>query len=146
MSSVVLQTAARVVMPVMLLLSLVTLIRGHNEPGGGFVGGLLAAAGFALYAQAYRVDDARRLLRADPRSLLGAGLLVGLASGLPGALTGGAFMEGRWFTLSIPATSASVKLGTPLLFDVGVYLVVLGITLTMIFALEDAHSDDAPHP
>ena len=145
MNSAVLQTAARIVMPVMLLLSLVALVRGHNEPGGGFVGGLLAATGFALHALAYRVDDARRLLRVEPRVLVGAGLLLAIASGAPGVLTGGEFMEGRWFTLSVPATTTSVKLGTPLLFDAGVYLVVFGITLIMIFALEDAHDGDAVH-
>jgi multicomponent Na+:H+ antiporter subunit B len=145
MNAVVLQTAARVVMPVMLLLSLVTLIRGHNEPGGGFVGGLLAASGFALYGLAFGVHDARRLLRVDPLALIGAGLLVGLASGLPGALAGQEFMKGLWFTLPIPATDTEVKLGTPLVFDIGVYMVVLGITLLMIFALEDARDGDALH-
>ncbi|MEO1129274.1 MAG: Na+/H+ antiporter subunit B [Planctomycetota bacterium] len=145
MNAVVLQTAARVVMPVMLLLSLVALIRGHNEPGGGFVGGLLAASGFAVHGLAFGVAEARRLLRVDPRSLIGAGLLVGLGSGLPGIFAGEPFMKGLWFTLSIPATTASVKLGTPLLFDIGVYMVVLGITLLMIFALEDARDGDAAH-
>jgi multicomponent Na+:H+ antiporter subunit B len=65
-----------VLLPVMLLLSLVVLVRGHNEPGGGFVGGLLAAAGFALYAMAFGIGDARRLLRRDPRTLIGVGLLL----------------------------------------------------------------------
>ncbi|GAB4547525.1 MAG: Na+/H+ antiporter subunit B [Phycisphaerales bacterium] len=145
MNAVVLQTAARVVMPVMLLLSLVALVRGHNEPGGGFVGGLLAAAGFALYGLAYRVDDARRMLRRDPRTLIGAGLLLAVASGLPGVLGSAPYMKGVWYSIPIPATDTVLKIGTPLFFDIGVYLVVIGITLLMIFALEDARDGDTAH-
>lgn len=138
MNSVILQTAARVLLPLMLALSAVALLRGHNEPGGGFVGGLLAASGFALYALAFRVEDARRLLRLSPHSLIGVGLLIAILSGTPAVVSGSPFMEARWVSVQIPGFDTPLKLGTPLVFDVGVYLVVIGITLLMVFTLEDS--------
>ncbi|MEM8835517.1 MAG: Na+/H+ antiporter subunit B [Planctomycetota bacterium] len=143
MKSLVLQTATRILLPVMLIVSLYALIRGHNEPGGGFIGGLLAASGFALYALAFDVESARRVLRTSPGTLIGGGLIVAVLSGVPALFDGGVYMEGRWTSLDIPGMSSPFKLGTPLLFDIGVYLVVIGIVLLMTFALEDRHDGAA---
>ena len=75
MTSLILSTAARYLLPLLLLFSFFILIRGHNEPGGGFIGGLVAAAAFALNAIAFDVGSTRRTLRIDPRTLIPAGLL-----------------------------------------------------------------------
>ena len=83
MTSPIFRTAARLLMPLLLLFSVFLLLRGHNEPGGGFVGGLVAAAAFALYVIAYGVERARQALLVKPLTLLGAGLLIALASGVP---------------------------------------------------------------
>lgn len=135
MRSVIFRTAARILLPVMLLLSIVVLIRGHNEPGGGFVGGLLAATGFALYALAIRVRDAKRALRISPSALIGAGLVLAIVSGLPALLGGRPYMQGLWLTIGGAQAEHPLKIGTPLLFDIGVYLVVVGATLLMVFTL-----------
>lgn len=134
MKSLILSTAASYLFPLLLLFSVFLLLRGHNEPGGGFVGGLVVAAAFALYAIAHDVARARRVLGVDPRTLIGLGLLVGLVSGLFGLVAGLPFMSGQWSEYSVPLLG---KLGTPLLFDTGVYLVVIGVTLTIIFALAE---------
>lgn len=134
MASLILSTGTRYLLPLLLLLSVFLLIRGHNEPGGGFVGGLVAAAAFALYTIAYSVEEAQRLLRVSPRSLIAAGLLTALISGLLGLLSGQPFLTGLWDDTNIPVIG---KLGTPLMFDTGVYLVVIGIALTIIFALAE---------
>jgi multicomponent Na+:H+ antiporter subunit B len=134
MESLILSTGTRYLLPLLLLLSVFLLIRGHNEPGGGFVGGLVAAAAFALYTIAYSVEEAQRLLRVSPRDLIAAGLLTALASGLLGLLNGQPFLTGLWDDTEIPVIG---KLGTPLMFDTGVYLVVIGIALTIIFALAE---------
>jgi len=133
MSSLILQTWLRVLKPVMLLFAVFLLLRGHNEPGGGFIGGLLAAAAFLLHAFAYDVDSAMRALRVPPRRLAAAGLLTALASGCISLLAGRPFMTGLWTDLGplVPG----LKLGTPLLFDVGVFLLVLGISLMILFRL-----------
>jgi multicomponent Na+:H+ antiporter subunit B len=134
MFSLILSTTARAIMPLTLVYSVYLLLRGHNAPGGGFVGGLVAAVAFVLASLADGVGTARHALRVDPHHLMAAGLLLLLASGLAGVLVGDAFLTGRWLDLSVPVVG---KLGTPLLFDVGVYLAVMGVALTMLFALED---------
>ncbi len=136
MISLILRTATRFLMILMLLFSFFLLLRGHNAPGGGFVGGLVAAAAFTLYAIAYDTAAARRLLRVDPRALIGAGLLLAAGSGQLSLLAGRPFMTGLWATLSLsPQTRLDV--GTPVLFDTGVYLVVVGVTLTIILSLAE---------
>lgn len=136
MRGVILDTATAYLLPLLLLFSVFLLLRGHNEPGGGFAGGLVAAAGFALLATGAGVDAARRALRVDPRTLVAAGLAVALASGLPGLADGRPFLAAVWWTLDLPA-GGSLYLGTPLLFDVGVYLAVAGTVLAIVFALEE---------
>jgi multicomponent Na+:H+ antiporter subunit B len=134
--SLILLTAARFLLPLVLLFSVFLLLRGHNEPGGGFAAGLVAAAAFALYAIATDVPAARRALGVAPRTLLGVGLVVALASGLLPVLGGSPFLTGLWGYLLLP-DGGQVDLGTPLLFDVGVYLVVIGMTLTIVLSLAE---------
>jgi multicomponent Na+:H+ antiporter subunit B len=133
MRSSILQTATRFLMPLLLLFALFLLLRGHNEPGGGFVGGLVVAASFVLYAMAYGVDAGRRALLVDPSALLAGGLLVALVSGVPAALIGRPFMTALWTTIDVG--SRGLDVGTPLLFDVGVFLSVIGVVLTIVFTL-----------
>ena len=128
--SPIFRTAARLLMPLLLLFSVFLLLRGHNQPGGGFVGGLVAAAAFALYGIAFGVQRARQALLVRPMTLLGAGLLIALVSGLPAVFRGRPFLSALW-------TSGPVAVGTPALFDVGVFLVVAGVVLMMIFSLAE---------
>jgi multicomponent Na+:H+ antiporter subunit B len=135
MTSSILQTAARLLMPLLLLFAVFLLLRGHNQPGGGFVGGLVVASSFVLYSIAFGVEAARRALLVRPWTLLGTGLLVALASGLPGVFQGRPFMSAVWATFALGSTAVDV--GTPLVFDVGVFLVVIGVVLTMVFTLAE---------
>lgn len=134
MSSVILRIAARSLTPLLSIASLFLLLRGHNAPGGGFIGGLLAASAIALYAMAFGPAPARRWLRIVPRTLLASGLLVALSSGLPSMLVGRPFLSGVWWHPELPLVG-TLPLGTPLWFDLGVYLAVIGFVLTMFFAL-----------
>ncbi|MEW6720914.1 MAG: Na+/H+ antiporter subunit B [Thermodesulfobacteriota bacterium] len=138
MSSLILRTACRFVFPLLVLFSVFLLVRGHNEPGGGFAGGLVASAAFALVVIAYGPAAARKSLRVRPSTLIGTGLLTAAGSGMPALFRGEPFMTGQWRTLELPA-SGPVALGSPLLFDVGVYLVVFGVVLNIVlsFAEED---------
>ena len=129
-NSPIFRTAARLLMPLLLLFSVFLLLRGHNEPGGGFVGGLVAAAAFALYAIAFGVQRARQALLVKPLTLLGVGLLVALLGGVPAVLRGKPFLSALW-------ASGPVPVGTPAVFDVGVFLVVAGVVLMMIFSLAE---------
>lgn len=130
MNSLILRTAVRAFLPVLLVYSFFLLVTGHNQPGGGFVGGLVAAAALALYAIAYDAVSARTLAIVNPRTLIGVGLGLALASGLLPVLGGLPLMTGLW--AEIPPFGA---LGSPFLFDIGVYLVVIGVTLLMVLTL-----------
>lgn len=136
MTSPILQTAVRLLMPLLLLFAVFLTLRGHNQPGGGFVGGLVVAASFVLYAIAFGVDASRRALLIRPSRLLGVGLLVALVSGLPGVVLGQPFMTSVWTKL--PAGSAALDVGTPLVFDIGVFLAVIGVVTTIVFTLAEA--------
>lgn len=136
MNSLILRTAVRFLMPLLLLFSIFLLVRGHNQSGGGFAGGLVAAAAFALFSLAYNAAEARRVLRVSPALLIASGLLAAVTSGLIALLAGQPFLTGLWTYISIPG-GGSLEVGTPVLFDIGVYLLVFGITLTMIFSLEE---------
>lgn len=132
MPSLVLAVAARSLMALLLVFSIFLLLRGHNEPGGGFVGGLAAGAAFVLYALAHGVEAARRVIGADPRRFLAVGLLVALGTGVLGLAAGHPFLTGLWLETPVPVLG---KFGTPILFDIGVYLVVVGMVLTALFPL-----------
>ena len=134
MKSIILSTATQYLLPLLLLLSIYLLLHGHNVPGGGFVGGLVASAAFALYSMASGVEVARKVLHFNPRTLSAIGLLFVVSSGLPSLFMGKAFLTGFWSDIKIPVLG---KVGTPLVFDTGVYLVVVGVTLTIIFSLEE---------
>ena len=129
-TSPIFRTAARLLMPLLLLFSVFLLLRGHNQPGGGFVGGLVAASAFALYGLACGIERARRALLVQPLTLLGVGLSIALVSGLPAVLRGQAFLTAQWIL-------GVVAVGTPMIFDVGVFLVVTGVVLMMIFSLAE---------
>lgn len=133
MQSIIFSAVARFVAVVMLTASLYVLVRGHNEPGGGFVGGLIAASGFAILALSEGVHTARRLLALDPTVLLGAGLLCALCSGLPGLVLDGAFLSHQWLTVG------NVALGTTFVFDLGVYAVVLSGVLALVIRFYEVH-------
>lgn len=142
MNSIILTTATRLIFPLLLLFSVVVTLNGHNLPGGGFVGGLMAASAFALYSMAYDAETTRKLLRVDPILLIGLGLLLALLSGLfslaCGMLTDRPieFMRGMWASFEAPGLG-EIKVGTPLFFDLGVYFTVLGVTLLMVLTLEE---------
>ena len=132
MQSLILSTTIRLLMPLLLMFSVFLLLRGHNEPGGGFVGGLVAAAAFALYSLAHGAEAGRKMLRIEPRLLVAVGLMTALVSGMLPFITGQPFLTALWSKLPMPIIGHA---GSPLLFDAGVYLVVSGMSLLIIFSL-----------
>lgn len=133
MSSVILRGAVRLLQPLLLLFSVFLLLAGHNEPGGGFAGGLVAAAAFALLALSHGPAAARRSLGTSPRGLFVLGLAMAAAAGVWPLVLGRPLFTALWGRL--PLGTEGMKVGTPLLFDLGVYLVVVGVTLTLVLTL-----------
>lgn len=136
MKSIILQTATRLVLPLLVLYSIFLLWQGHHRPGGGFIGGLIVAAAVGLCALVFDVPTARRLLPLPTHLFVGLGLLTAASSGLWGVAKGKPFLTGLWTTLPLPGQQL-LDVGTPLLFDFGVYLVVVGVVSAILLALAE---------
>ncbi|MFD0902917.1 Na+/H+ antiporter subunit A [Actinomadura sediminis] len=133
-SSVILEATARLLGPTLLVVSVYLLVAGHGRPGGGFVGGLVAGMAFVLR---YLPGGKRELAYAipvRPAVLLGGGLLVAVAAGAAGWLTGDAFLYQTTYHAHAPLIG-EIHLPTSLFFDIGVYLLVLGLVLTVLTTL-----------
>lgn len=145
--SLLLSTALRVLLPLLALTGMFFYWRGHNAPGGGFAGGLLLASGIVLAGIALGAGVARRLLPlGDPAKreagalrLSAAGLGLAVCSGIPGMIAGGAFLTPLWGSV------AGLKLGTPLLFDLGVMVLVSGVAAGVVLSLAEAEPEE-PQP
>jgi multisubunit Na+/H+ antiporter MnhB subunit len=133
MGSYILRVATRILTGLILVFAVYLLFRGHNAPGGGFSGALVACTAFALFAISQGPQAVRQGLRCDPLSLIAWGVLLALGSGIISVLAGHPFLRGLWW---LPE-KGSLAIGTPLLFDVGVFLVVLGAILTLVLELEE---------
>ena len=117
MGSFILRAATRLLAGLILVFAVYLLFRGHNAPGGGF-------------------SAVRLALRIDPLTFIAWGLLLAVGSGVPALLTGQPYLTGTWWT---PASANGVlSIGSPLFFDMGVFLVVLGAILTLILQLEES--------
>ena len=137
MNSVILRAGTRYLAGLLLIFSIYMLLRGHNEPGGGFIGGLIGSTGFVLFAVACGTAEARLALRVQPQSIAIVGLGIALAAGLAAALFGDALFTGQWMFVGGTKEEGGLPLSTVLVFDIGVYLVVFGSVLTLVFAMEE---------
>ncbi len=139
-----LSQAGRTLFPWLLVLSLIVLYRGHNLPGGGFIGGLLGAAAFILVGLGDGMAAARQRLRLDPVTVLGIGIGVAVLSGLPGLFgEKKSYFVDLWLPdFSLPLMG-DIHLGTPFIFDVGVYIVVVGFVLHSVFSLDFLANTDS---
>ncbi len=135
-NTVILHTAALALLPLQLLFSVFLLLRGHDEPGGGFIAGLVASGAMVLYLFAHGVPATRKIMRFEPRDLLGAGLFLGVISAFPALMLGQPFMTAQWWIFDLFGTE--IKLSTVLIFDIGVYLAVIGTILTVVVSLTEA--------
>jgi len=152
MTTVIMKTTARVVVPIVLVVAISLFLQGHNFPGGGFIGGVLTVAGFALVYVAYdldyleigvlgrEVDPGTGILQHRTvtiyRRLFTFGLAVVVASAVAALLSGGAFLGQDYTYVHLPLFG-EVELASALLFDVGIYCAVVG-GLLAIFSVVGA--------
>lgn len=116
--------------------SLWLLFSGHNQPGGGFVGGLLAGSAITLRYVAGGITEVRGRSRFRPWTVLGAGLLLAAATAAFPLLRGGAILDVATASLTLPLVGAA-KVSSALVFDAGVYLTVVGMVLMSFEAFGD---------
>jgi multicomponent Na+:H+ antiporter subunit B len=139
MNTLILRTVAPPITALMLVFSVFVLLRGHNEPGGGFIGGLIAASALAIYGIPFGVSAVRRAIRFHPMAIAGFGLLLATLSGVVSVFLGVPFMTGLWIYPSI--FGVELPLATVISFDIGVYFVVLGSIASIALALEEREVD-----
>ncbi len=131
MDSVILKTSTRLMVGLMMVFAIYLLLRGHHEPGGGFSAALVAGTAFALFAITEGPERLRQAIRIRPEIISAAGLALGTGSGLPALVMGKPYLTGVWWSFG------TLALGTPLIFDIGVFLAVLGAILAVLLALEE---------
>lgn len=130
--SMILSEADRWLFPVVLVVSVYVTFRGHNAPGGGFAGGLIAGAGFVLrYLAGVPIASRGRV---TPVQLIGLGLVISLLTALAPLMVGDAMLESAIWYVDVPLIG-EVKVVSSSLFDIGVYVLVIGVVLTVLLAL-----------
>ncbi len=132
--SVVLETAVRLVFHTVLVFGVYLLFAGHNQPGGGFVGGLVVGCAFVLRHVSVAPSQRATAVPVEPALLLGAGLLLAAGTGAAAWLLGGQFLESGKVELDVPVLGV-VKATSALPFDTGVFLVVVGLVLVVLRTL-----------
>jgi multicomponent Na+:H+ antiporter subunit A len=139
---VVLDVSVKLIFHVVLIASVYLLLAGHNQPGGGFVGGLLVGAAVAMRYAAGGIEAIRAVTRFRPWTILGAGLLVAAITAVTPVVLGHTVLEGSIASVDVPAIG-TVKVTSALFFDVGVYLLVVGLALMVFEAFGDDPALDA---
>ncbi len=132
--SVVLETVVRLAFHTVLVFGLYLLFAGHNQPGGGFIGGLVSGSAFILRYVAGGRAELRLAVPVDPRLPLAAGLLIATLTGVAALLLGGDFLESDYVEYDLPVLGV-VKAVSAVAFDIGVYLVVVGLVLGLLRTL-----------
>lgn len=132
--SLILDEADRWLFLVVLLVSVYLTFRGHNAPGGGFIGGLVASAAFVLRYLAQRQSVDRIYDVFKPPVILGVGLSTSVITGLIPVLLGDSFLESHIWRIQLPIFG-DVKVVSSMFFDLGVYLLVVGVVLSVLVAL-----------
>lgn len=136
MNTVIFRAVAPTLAALMLVFSFFVLLRGHNEPGGGFIGGLIAVSAVAIYGIAVGVSEVRKAVYFHPISYAAFGLVLATASGILSLATGVPFLKGLWVFWELPS-GKELALSTPLMFDIGVWFVVVGAISAIMLALEE---------
>lgn len=132
MKTLILSTVIKILIPIFLGFATYMFFRGHNQPGGGFIAGLIASIPFMIYSMAYGVEKVTEIFRIKPMFMASIGLLLAAISGVFSMLIGDPFMASLWLPEKV---SIIGKVGTPILFDLGVFFLVAGVVLKITFLL-----------
>ncbi|MGM0922412.1 MULTISPECIES: Na(+)/H(+) antiporter subunit B [Metabacillus] len=130
-NDVILQTITKVVFFIIIIFSIYLFFAGHYTPGGGFVGGLMTSSAIVLLLLAYDVKTVINILPVNYINLAAAGLLIAVLTGVGSFFFGVPFLSHTFGHVDLPILG-DTELATAVLFDLGVYLVVIGVTLTII--------------
>lgn len=136
MKSIVLKITAQLLFYPLIAISFIFLFIGHNLPGGGFIGALIAGSAYTLHMISNGPESARRKLRFNSVKVTACGLLVSASSMILSFFINKPLMTGLWADIPLPFGMA-FPVGTPMLFDIGVFFTVLGVILTIVINLAE---------
>ncbi|WP_042352176.1 Na(+)/H(+) antiporter subunit B [Bacillus massiliigorillae] len=136
-NDIILQTATKVIAFVIILFSIRLFFSGHYYAGGGFVGGLMTSAALVLIMIAFDMKTVEWILPINYRFLIGIGLLTSVSTGLIGVFMGDPFLTHYFGYFDLPILGKT-SLHTAALFDLGVYFVVVGVTMTIIKSIGES--------
>ena len=137
MNPVLLQLTSGYLSKILYLLALIFFLKGHNNPGGGFIAGLMVASAIMLNMLAYGTHKVKQSLHIVPTRLAVLGVTLAMSAGILPIFLNKLFFTGMWlpeFTLPL---LGQIHIGTPLLFDLGVFMTIVGFTVSVIFDLEN---------
>lgn len=143
MRTLILRTTTRVLTPIILVVSVYLLLRGHDAPGGGFIGGLVAGAAVVLHFLSYGPGHTLRMMPVSAGTMLGAGVALAVSVGLVALAAGGEFLEGAVWKTTVPVLG-ELKATASLIFDLGVFFVVIGTIQGFVGFLGEEHSEVSP--
>lgn len=133
-NDVLLQSVAKVAFVIIITFSLYLFFAGHNQPGGGFIGALMAAAALVLIAIAFGTEFVEKVLPVDYRKLIAVGIMIAFLTGIGSFVFDAPFLTQAFGYFELPVMGKT-ELTTAMLFDLGVYLSVIGVTMNIIFTI-----------
>jgi multicomponent Na+:H+ antiporter subunit B len=135
-NDLILKTTSTIIVFVILAFSFNLLLAGHNAPGGGFIGGLMASGAFLLLYISFGFETMSRVLRVNFIYLIAAGLVIAVLTGIGSFLFDVPFLSHTFGYFQLPVLGKT-ELATAMLFDLGVYLTVIGVTMTIILTIAE---------
>ncbi len=141
--SILAGTGSRTIVPTIVAVSMFMLVVGHDAPGGGFIGGLLAGAALLVVYLAGGNASVQRLIPVEPRLLIGSGIAIAVATATLGLVFGSAFLDAGKLTVDV-WLFGTISVGSALLFDLGVYLIVVGLVATVLLELGASRPVEEP--
>ncbi|WP_206738056.1 Na(+)/H(+) antiporter subunit B [Fictibacillus sp. S7] len=139
-NDLILKTTTNIIVFIILAFSVNSFFSGHNAPGGGFIGGLMGAGAIVLLYLAYGIGPINRVIPVNYRIVLAAGLLIAFLTGIGSFVFGVPFLSHSFGHFHLPLLG-DTELATAMLFDLGVYLTVLGVTMTIILSIAEDDGD-----
>lgn len=137
MNSAILQIASKYIVAILITFGIIALFRGHNSPGGGFIGGLLVGLAIVYKGFAFTPEQVYLSLKIKPQVYIAIGLFLILLSVVPSIVVEAEIMTALWMKVTL-LQEAELKLGTPILFDLGVFFIVIGVVLSFMFSIHKA--------
>ena len=139
MTELYLRLLDRLLTPVLLMLAIFLLLRGHNNPGGGFIAGLMVSTAMQLQIMSRGEEYVRARIGRFLHPMIGAGLLLAASAATLGVFTG-VFFKGVWWT--VPLGPLSFDFGTPVAFDIGVFMVVVSGVVSYLLGLSVSEANE----